>query len=414
MVDQSRKLPAISYNTGSAMTMAAAIKNDTADTSAWSKPGLIASIDILRDLASVEALWRGLESEQTSFTPYQRFDFVAAWQRQVGEREGLVPFIVIGYDAEHRPLLLLPLALRHAYGARCAGFMGGKHSTFNMALWDRNFVTQATQADLEGLISAISQRAEADLFALHQQPLCWRDLPNPLALLPHQQSANDCPLLTMEPGAAPATLISNSFRRRLKGKERKLQALPGYRYHVASTNADITRLLDWFFRIKPLRMAEQKLPNVFADPGIEDFIRLACTTPLANGRHVIDIHALECDEEVIAIFAGVADGHRFSMMFNTYTISASAKYSPGLILMRDIVDDYAGQDYRALDLGIGSDDYKRLFCKSDEPIFDSFIALSQRGRLAAGIMSGLNRTKRLVKHNPALFEMAQKLRNAFG
>lgn len=395
------------------MTMAAAIDDGTADTSASSKSGRIAGIDIVHDLASAEAVWRGLENEQASFTPYQRFDFVAAWQRQVGEREGLVPFVVIAYDAERRPLLLLPLALRHAYGARCAGFMGGKHSTFNMALWDRGFAASATQADLESLISAISERAEADVFALHQQPLRWRDLPNPLALLPHQPSANDCPLLTMEPGAAPATLVSNSFRRRLKGKERKLQPLPGYRYHVASTEADITRLLDWFFRVKPQRMAEQKLPNVFADPGIEDFIRLACATPLANGHHVIDIHALECDEEVIAIFAGVADGYRFSMMFNTYTMSASSKFSPGLILMRDIIDHYAGQDYRAFDLGIGSDDYKRLFCKDDEPIFDSFIALSQRGKLAAGVMSGLNRTKRLVKHNPALLEMAQKLRNAF-
>jgi CelD/BcsL family acetyltransferase involved in cellulose biosynthesis len=81
--------------------------------------------------------------------------------------------------------------------------------------------------------------------------------------------------------------------------------------------------------------------------------------------------------------------------------------------MRDIIDHYAALNYRAFDLGIGSDDYKRLFCKSDEPIFDSFIPLSLRGKLAAGAMSGLNRAKRLVKHNPALFEMAQKLRGAF-
>src|SRR5207237_4131253 len=113
-------------------------------------------------------------------------------------------------------------------------------------------------------------------------------------------------------------------------------------------------------------------------------------------------HALECDEEVIAIFAGVADGHRFSMMFNTYTMSANSKYSPGLILMRDIIDHYAGQDYRALDLGIGSDDYKRLFCKSDEPVFDSFIPLSQRGKLAAIVMSGLNRPNGSVTHHRAL------------
>jgi CelD/BcsL family acetyltransferase involved in cellulose biosynthesis len=396
------------------MTMAAAIEDRTADQDTWSKAGRIAGIDIIRDLTAAEAIWRGLESAQTSFTPYQRFDFLSSWQRQVGEREGLVPFIVIGYDAERRPLLLFPLALRHAYGARCAGFMGGKHSTFNMALFDRDFAASGTQAELESLMSAIAQRGEADVLALHQQPLRWRDLPNPLALLPHQPSANDCPLLAIEPGAAPAALVSNSFRRRLKGKERKLASLPGYRSYVASSEADITRLLDWFFRVKPLRMAEQKLPNVFADPGIEEFVRGACTASLGDGRHAIDIHALECDEEVIAIFAGVADGHRFSMMFNTYTMSANSKYSPGLILMRDIIDHYAGLGYRALDLGIGSDDYKRLFCKNDEPIFDSFIPLSARGTLAASVMSGLNRTKRLVKHNPALLEMAQKLRNAFG
>ncbi len=395
------------------MTMAAAIEDRTADPNAWSSASRIKSVDIVRDLASAEPVWRSLEGPQSSFTPYQRFDFLKPWQANVGAREGLAPFIVIAFDASRRPLLLLPLALRHAYGARCVSFMGGKHSTFNMALWDHDFAASATPADLDGLVSAISQHSEADVLALHQQPVRWRDMPNPLAQLPHQHSANDCPLLTMEPGAAPTALISNSFRRRLKGKERKLQALPGYRSHIASTEADITRLLDWFFRVKPLRMAEQKLPNVFADPGIEDFVRSACTTKLADGRHAIDIHALECDEEVIAIFAGVADGYRFSMMFNTYTMSPHSKYSPGLILMRDIIDHYAAQSYRALDLGIGSDDYKRLFCKSDDPIFDSFIALSQRGKFAASVMSGLNRTKRLVKHNPALLEMAQKLRSAF-
>src|SRR3954449_6442732 len=142
------------------MTMAAAFDNGTAATPAWAQSGRIAHIDIVHDLVSVEAVWRRLENDQTSYTPFQRFDFVAAWQRQVGEREGLVPFIVIGYDAERRPLGLLPLAVRHAYGARCASFMGGKHSTFNMALWKRDFATSTTQADLEGLISAISARAE--------------------------------------------------------------------------------------------------------------------------------------------------------------------------------------------------------------------------------------------------------------
>jgi CelD/BcsL family acetyltransferase involved in cellulose biosynthesis len=161
-------------------------------------------------------------------------------------------------------------------------------------------------------------------------------------------------------------------------------------------------------------MAEQKLPNVFAEAGVEDFIRAACMTPRVDGGRVIEIHALENDGEVIALFAGVADGYRFSMMFNTYTVSAVSRYSPGLILIRHIIDHYAEHGYHALDLGIGSDGYKKLFCKADEPIFDCFVPLGPRGSAAAIAMSTANRTKRLVKRNPALLRLAQKLRSAFG
>ena len=59
------------------------------------------------------------------------------------------------------------------------------------------------------------------------------------------------------------------------------------------------------------------------------------------------------------------------------------------------------------------DEYKKLFCKDDEPIFDCFIPLSLRGRVTATAMSGINRAKHLVKHTPALFQMAQRLRSAF-
>jgi CelD/BcsL family acetyltransferase involved in cellulose biosynthesis len=395
------------------MTTAAAIQSQTAEATAWSKASRIASVDILSDLGQAETIWRILERPPHFSTPYQRFDFLATWQRKVAEREGLLPFIVVAHDTERRPLLLLPLVLGHEHGVRTASFMGGKHTTFNMALWDTKFAASATTPDLDALVSGVRARSDVDVLALHRQPVRWRDLPNPMAMLPHQASVNDCPVMTMEPGAVPVTRISNSFRRRLKAKERKLQTLPGYRYRAATADADIERLLDWFLRVKPLRMAEHKLPNVFADPGVEEFIRGACLTPVAGGGHAIDIHALECDEEIIAIFAGVADGDRFSMMFNTYTMSENSRYSPGLILVRYIVDHYAERGYRALDLGIGSDDYKRMFCKDEEPIFDCFIPLSLRGKVATTAMSGLNRAKHMVKHNPALLHMAQSLRSAF-
>ena len=393
------------------MTMAAAMQGRTAGAPARSKASRIAHVDIVADLGRAEPVWRGFEEPGHLSTPYQRFDLLSPWQRLVGEIEGARPFIVVARDAEQKPLALLPLSLRQSHGVRSACFMGGKHTTFNMGLWNAEFAAQVVLADLDALVAPL--REHVDVLALMQQPKQWHDRQNPFALLPRQSSINGCPLLVMEPGGPPASRISNSFRRRLKSKEKKLQALGGYRYHLATTDAEITRLLDWFFRVKPARMAEHKLPNVFADPGVEQFIRSACLTPRGEGR-VIDIHALECDDEVIAIFAGVADGQRFSMMFNTYTLSEQARYSPGLILMRNIIDRYGERGYRSLDLGIGSDGYKRMFCKDDEDIFDSFVPLTSRGKLAAMAMSSLNRGKRLVKQNQMLFDLARRLRQAFG
>ena len=125
------------------------------------------------------------------------------------------------------------------------------------------------------------------------------------------------------------------------------------------------------------------------------------------------IHAIECDDEVLAIFACVADGVRFSTMFNTYTISENARHSPGLILLRYMIDHYADRGYTSFDFGVGFEEYKKTFCKEDEPLVDSFIPLTQRGRLAALGMSSLTHAKRLVKQNPAIMHLAQLLRSAF-
>jgi CelD/BcsL family acetyltransferase involved in cellulose biosynthesis len=54
-----------------------------------------------------------------------------------------------------------------------------------------------------------------------------------------------------------------------------------------------------------------------------------------------------------------------------------------------------------------------MFCKTDEPIFDSFIALSSRGWVAAAAMSAVARGKHLIKQNQRLLDLAKKLRHRF-
>jgi len=393
------------------MATAAAIDRRIERVAPIARAARIARVEIFQTFEAAAAAWRSLDGADRIATPYQRYDFLGTWQRHVGEHLGLKPRIVVAYDDAGVPIALLPLVIEHAYGLSVACFPGGKHVTFNMPIWRRDFADQATAETMQALVRMIAAADPTiDALALMRQPESWNGLPNPLALLGGQPSVNDCPLLVIDPRAGPSSRISNSFRRRLNHKERKLKANSGFRYTIARTPDEARRLLDAFFAVKPIRLAQMGLPNVFGEPGNEPFLREVAEIGLGSKRPSLEIHALECDDEVISVFAGVADDKRFSMMFNTYTLSANARYSPGLILIRNIVDHYAGRGFTSLDLGIGADDYKLLFCKQREPVLDSFIPLSGRGRVLSLWLSLEAYGKRFVKRSPLLMRAALRLR----
>ncbi len=160
-------------------------------------------------------------------------------------------------------------------------------------------------------------------------------------------------------------------------------------------------------------MKAQALPNIFADPCHEAFLREACHHGLADGKPLIEIHALEGDGELLALFAAINDGRRSSGMFNTYTMSENGKQSPGLVLLVNLISDLADRGVGSFDLGVGEASYKTFFCKEPEPLFDNFLPLTPLGKLAAATASASGRVKRQIKQSTLLWSVVQTLRQGF-
>ena len=200
------------------------------------------------------------------------------------------------------------------------------------------------------------------------------------------------------------------MRSRLRNKERKLAKLKGYRYVRASTAQDIDRYLDAFFAQKSAKLVALGIEDVFAQPGVQDFVRTGCHERLPNGDPVIELHALEGDGEMLALFSGIHDGRRFTSMFNSHTASDHARYSPGLILLQHLVTDCADRGFDSFDIGPGEARYKTFFCKEKEPIFDSILPLSGRARKLAIPMRVLFRAKAAIKRNALLWRIASSVR----
>jgi len=374
------------------------------------RAGLIGRIEVFFDLAVAEPLWRGLERDAAT-TPYQRFDFLAPWQRHVGERNGITPIVVAGFDRKGVPSFLWPFGQEKKGPLRIVRFLGGKHANFNFALWRRDIASILSPTELHGLLQRIGSEHGVDLFALLRQPVSWENLANPFALLPHQQSADECTRLVLAGSGAQLiqAQLSSAMRGRLRTKERKLQKLAGYRYFKASPE-DVDRLLDVFFPLKSAHMAAQGIADAFAQPGVQAFVRELCRRGVAADPALIEIHALEGDGEALAIFAAITDTRRFSLMFNTYTGGEHARHSPGLILLVHVVSQCADRGLHMFDLGVGEAGYKTFFCKEPEPLFDSFLPLTPVGRLAAAAGRSGYGLKGLIKRTPILWDSLQAMR----
>lgn len=365
------------------------------------------TIEIFRSLQAAEPHWRFLEERGCLATPYQRFDMLARWQQHAGERAGVAPFIVTGFDAAGEPCFLWPFGRVRQGTLNLLRFLGSKHANFNIGLWRRDLLSAIGAFDVEAWFTQL--KSEIDLLTLHNQPLAWDGRANPFAVLPRQASVDDSGCLHVA-GTAPQAIddvLSSTMRGRLRTKERKLKRLAGYRYTVPTTEAEIDRLLDSFFALKAEHMAAQGLANVFAEAGVAEFLRNGCHHRLPDGRRLIEIHALEGGGEVLALFGAVVDDYRFSSMFNTYTRTENARHSPGLILLVYMINECGMRGIRSFDIGVGRAHYKSLFCPQAEPLFDVILGLTPNGRLAAPAFAAGVWMKRVIKQNRVLWSTVQ-------
>ena len=375
--------------------------------------GALDGVEVFTSLAAAELFWRELERDGV-LTPYQRYDWVAAWQRNAGTAGGISPLIAIGFDAAGNPLFLLPLGLVRRGSFLVARFLGDKHACFNFGPWRRG--ATISPAQLTMVLERIRAAApDLDAIELSDQPKSWEGTQNPMLALPHQPSPSFGYRLRLgAPGEGVlARAYSNGTRSKLRNKERKLQALPGYRYVRASTEADVDRFLNAFLAQKAERFAGQGLENVFAAPGIEAFLREVCRHGLASGKPLIEMHALDTSAGMLALFAGVNDGRRFSAMITSFTLGEHARQSPGLVLLTHLVADCADRGLEYFDLGVGEAEFKTSLCDEVEVLFDCFLPLSPRGRLLAAALAAKASAKRAIKRSPLFWGAAQKIRKIF-
>jgi CelD/BcsL family acetyltransferase involved in cellulose biosynthesis len=235
----------------------------------------------------------------------------------------------------------------------------------------------------------------------------WDGIANPLALLPHTDSAD--PVSSGTLGADFEALMKSRMstlkRKKLRNRQRVLAQYGDITFRRAATADEARAILQVFHAQKAERMVELGVSIAFAERGVAEFIEQAACSSAA-----IELYALYAGDRIAATCAGVTTRGRFSTMFNSITRDELANGSPGKILLLQLIESLCARGLTRFDLGIGEAQYKEIICDEVEPLFNNFLPLTTSGRMIAAAMQAAYVAKRTVKKTPALWSAVQTAR----
>jgi CelD/BcsL family acetyltransferase involved in cellulose biosynthesis len=336
-------------------------------------------------------------------SPYQNYDYVAAWFETIGTARQLKPMIVVARDGAGRPLALFPLATRRAAGLRVAEFLCGGESNFNLGL----FRPGAAFDPRRLLLAAARSRADSpDLFYLRNQPRRFGAFENPLTggdVNPSPSFAYGATLPVSV--AALDAQLSKASRKKLRKKERRLTELGALVFEHAANGARAREIVAALIAQKSTRLASRGVDGVFAEPEMRSFIERVCDAG------ALEAHALSLSGRIIATYFGLARNGRFSGLANSFDMDEEiARCSPGDILLHAVLRDLVSRGFECFDLGVGEAPYKEAVCDEAIELFDLVIPVTSRGALAAPVFRSLINCKRLVKQTPWLLRLVERAR----
>lgn len=365
-------------------------------------------------LKPIEAIWRRLERDPWN-SLHQAFDWCDAWVKTHD-----YPVVVIEASMDGETAFILPLEIEGHFGVRTARFIASSYSNYNSGLFSAALRQRQLDPSLWHQVLRTALAGKADLVSLTKMPLAWRDERHPLSSLRADPNPNSAFQLALGPDmeSTIAVLNAKSRRKKYRVQMKRIEEAGGFEHVRARTRGEKQIILDSFFRQKAERFESAGLPDVFRAPETQAFFRLLLDADNGGKDVPLELHAIRMKGPhagTIAAILGVSrKGDHVICQFGSIDDRLAPEASPGELLFWLTIEESAVSGAKIFDFGIGDQDYKRRWCRTETPHFDILYPVNTLGQLAAFGSRLKSRFKRWVKNHPQLYGIIQRLRSAAG
>jgi CelD/BcsL family acetyltransferase involved in cellulose biosynthesis len=398
-------------------------------------PGVSRWADVSRDLAPAPAPslgfgiytdfevaadeWRSFESI-AECTPFQSFEWLAAWQRHIGMRERARPVIVVGRFANGATACIFPLAIAPGRWSRRLCWLGQELCDYNAPLLAREFSQRVTPERFLSLWDELKAQMQSDP-RLRFDRIVFEKMPqtvgaqiNPFTYLGVMPNANSAyiTLLGDDWETFYRAKRSSATRRRDRVKRTRMAQFGDICFTTATEADHIRQTFDTLWEQKRRIFAHKGISDCFARPGCREFFADFATNP--NSRHLAHVSRVDIGPTCAAVNFGIAFGDCYYHVLTSYCDGELSRHGPGTLHLRELLAYAIGRKLRRFDFTIGDERYKLEWSDQRLNLYDYGTAARWHGWPASLAWVLQRRLKRFIKQTPPLWHVISRLRSLIG
>ncbi len=367
-------------------------------------------IEVIESFKEAEPTWRSLEAKGHAFV-FQTFDWQATYYQTLGCKHLSNLCLVIVKATDDRPLMLLPLGIVRRRFSRVLIWLGGKLTDYNGPLLANDASDHFDQRRTARLWQQICRvLPKFDYTDFQRQPAHIGDQQNPF----WQLGTSGNPVsgwqssLSLDWNAYYRQKRGVETRRKDRKKEAKLAEHGPIHFKIAQTEEEIDAILETLAAQKLASYAQKGITGVFLDPASIDFIRSFTQARCESG--LVVLACLKVRDEIIAAQWGVIQEAHFYCLVLSRDHGRFARYSPGNILLRRLLEWCCAREIKTFDFTYGNEAFKSHWCDSKVELCDSFLSATLRGSVMVCGIRLIHSIRHLARRSSHVYALATRFR----
>lgn len=356
----------------------------------------------------VETAWRVLQKMGTSCI-YQDFDWVGIAYRTLEKHHK--PLILLG-EAANVPQFIIPLIVVDGF-MKTVRWPGNTHANICSGIFSPEYLKASTAHDTDKIISAIRKEVSGiGMLRLGNQLPTLAGFQNPLLVLPHQPSVNIMYDMDLRDGLDKILDAGNGKRKRklFRRQVRVAETHGGHELVIPQSEDEIRACLDDFYMQKALRFDELGVDNVFDPPETKEFLYALATAPERDGIKPLDFFELKVGGKTRALYGCAIYGDYCQAWVNSVTYDDFADLSPGEMVLYLMIEKLIEDGFTRFDLGVGTERYKKSWCKTNTNLMDVMLPLSAASWPFVAAIKTKTAIKAKIRNSETLWPKVKKLR----